>query len=110
MKRVFFLITVTLILAEVNAAGQGPFSENIAITKNDIEKAGTSIPVSDIGEPVGSVKLYTPRWIEATDATPAYAVVEGSIFPVDPNGWPINFRVLLPASWSNRAMQLVVVE
>jgi pimeloyl-ACP methyl ester carboxylesterase len=105
MKRFYFLFTVTLILAEVIAVGQGPFSEDIGITKNDIEKAGSSIPVSAIGEPVGSVKLYTPRWIEATGATPAYSVVEGSIFPVDPNGWPINFRVLLPASWSHRAMQ-----
>jgi hypothetical protein len=51
------------------------------------------------------VKLYEPRWIDATDDTPAYCVVEGSIFPVDSNGWPINFRVLLPASWSQRAMQ-----
>ena len=55
-----FLITVTLILAEVVAAGQDSSSENIVITKTDIEKAGTSIPVSAIGEPVGSVKLYTP--------------------------------------------------
>ena len=105
MKRLFNLIIAALILAEVVAAGQESSSKNIVITKTDIEKAGTSIPVSAIGEPVGSVKLYTPRWVEATDATPAYAVVEGSIFPVDPNGWPINFRVLLPASWSYRAMQ-----
>jgi pimeloyl-ACP methyl ester carboxylesterase len=105
MKRLYFLITVALILVEVLAAGQGPSSENIVITKNDIEKTGTSIAVSAIGEPVGSVKLYRARWIEATGNTPAYAVVEGSISPVDPNGWPINFRVLLPASWSNRAMQ-----
>ena len=105
MKRLNILITVTFILAEVVAAGQNFSSKNIVITKTDIEKAGTSIPVSAIGEPVGSVKLYDPRWVEATDATPAYAIVEGSIFPVDPNGWPINFRVLLPASWSRRAMQ-----
>jgi len=105
MKRLNILITVTIILAEVVAAGQNFSSKNIVITKTDIEKAGTSIPVSAIGEPVGSVKLYDPRWVEATDAMPAYAIVEGSIFPVDPNGWPINFRVLLPASWSRRAMQ-----
>jgi feruloyl esterase len=74
--------------------------------QTDLIKAGTSIPVSSIGEPVGSVKLYKPHWIEATDATPAYGVVEGSIFPVDPNGWPINFRVLLPAGWSQHAMQV----
>jgi feruloyl esterase len=105
MKRLNILITVTFILAEVVAAGQNFSSKNIVITKTDIEKAGTSIPVSAIGEPVGSVKLYDPRWVEATDAMPAYAIVEGSIFPVDPNGWPINFRVLLPASWSRRSMQ-----
>jgi len=105
MKRVLFFINAILILAVVVVAGQDFSSKNIVITKTDIEKAGTSIPVSAIGEPVGSVKLYDPRWVEATDATPAYAIVEGSIIPVDPNGWPINFRVLLPASWSRRAMQ-----
>lgn len=105
MKRLFSLIIATVILAGFVSAGQGYPTDNIIITRTDIEKAGTSIPVSYIGEPVGSVKLYPPRWVEATDATPAYAVVEGSIFPVDPNGWPINFRVLLPASWSRRAMQ-----
>lgn len=105
MKRILFFITATLILAEVVVAGQDFSSKNIVITKTDIEKAGTSIAVSAIGEPVGSVKLYDLRWVEATDATPAYAIVEGSIFPGDPNGWPINFRVLLPASWSRRAMQ-----
>jgi pimeloyl-ACP methyl ester carboxylesterase len=105
MKRLFFLITSTLILAEVVVVGQDSSFKNIVITKTDIEKAGTSIPVSSIGEPVSSVKLYAPRWVEATDVTPAYAVVEGSIFPADPNGWPINFRVLLPSSWSHSAIQ-----
>ena len=37
---------------------------------------------------------------------PAYGVVEGSILSVDPQGWPINFRIVLPASWSRRSMQL----
>ncbi len=78
----------------------------IDIQNSDLNKAGTSISVSLIGEPVGSVKLYEPRWVDATENMPAYGVVEGSIFPVDPNGWPINFRVLLPASWSQRSMQL----
>jgi feruloyl esterase len=105
MKRLCFIITLTLLLAEVTVLGQGSSSGNKVITRADLEKAGTSIPVSDIGEPVGSVKLYTPRWVESTDASPAYGVVEGSILPVDPNGWPINFRVLLPATWSFRAIQ-----
>ncbi len=105
MKRLSFLIISAVILAESAASGQDVYSKNKVIARTDLEKAGTSIPVSAIGEPVSSVKLYPPRWIEATDATPAYGVVEGSIFPVDPNGWPINFRVLLPASWSYRSLQ-----
>jgi feruloyl esterase len=78
----------------------------IVITKADLDKIGTSVPAADIGEPVSSVKLYAPRWVEATGTAPAYGVVEGSIMPVDPNGWPINFRVVLPATWSLRGMQL----
>lgn len=77
----------------------------ITISKLDLANVGTSISAEAIGEPVGSVKLYEPRWVEANGDAPAYAVVEGSIFPVDPQGWPINFRVLLPSSWSQRSMQ-----
>jgi feruloyl esterase len=105
MKKLSFLIIAAVFLAEAAVAGQDASLGNKIITKTDLEKAGTSIPASAIGEPVSSVKLNVPRWVEATGATPAYGIVEGSIFPVDPNGWPINFRVLLPASWSHRAMQ-----
>jgi hypothetical protein len=84
---------------------QNRVSAEIKINKTDLDKAGTDIPASAIGEPVSSVRLYPPRWVEANESTPAYGVVEGSILPVDPNGWPINFRVILPASWSRRAMQ-----
>jgi len=66
---------------------------------------GASIPVSAIGEPVRAVQLSAPRWVAGTDAASGYATVEGSILPVDPNGKPINFRVVLPASWSRRAIQ-----
>jgi hypothetical protein len=105
MKKTFcFVITLYLLVATVTYS-QSKVPTDIVITKADMIKAGTSIPTTSIGEPVGSVKLYDPRWIEATEATPAYGVVEGSIFPVDSNGWPINFRVLLPANWSQRAMQ-----
>lgn len=105
MKTSICLIITFLILFGAPTFSRSKNPTDIVISKADIEKVGQSIPVSSIGEPVGSVKLYQPRWIEATDASPAYGVVEGSIFPVDPNGWPINFRVLLPASWSQRAMQ-----
>ena len=100
-----FLLLVLSLLLILPASGQGSSSTAITISKSDLEKAGTSIPVSAIGEPVGSVTLYPPRWIEATDATPAHGVVEGSIFPAGQNGWPINFRVILPSSWSRRSVQ-----
>lgn len=105
MKKSLFSTLVLFVLACTLSVGQTKVLPEISITKADMAKAGTSIPVSLIGEPVGSVKLYEPRWVEATETTPAFGVVEGSIFPVDPNGWPINFRVLLPANWSQRAMQ-----
>lgn len=105
MKKIFSFIVASFLLAGAATYGQSSVPVEIVITRYDMIKAGTSIPVTSIGEPVGSIKLYEPRWVEATDDTPAYGVVEGSIFPVDPNGWPINFRVLLPASWSQRAMQ-----
>lgn len=71
-----------------------------------VEKVGTTIPASAIGEPVGGVTLSPPRWIEATSNAVAHVLVEGSIAPKDPQGKPINFRVLLPASWSRRAIQM----
>ncbi len=105
MRKTYCFVVALLLLSGSLSFGQAKVPANSTISKADLAKAGESVPVSAIGEPVGSVKIYEPRWIEATDATPAYGVVEGSIFPVDPNGWPINFRVLLPASWSHRAMQ-----
>jgi feruloyl esterase len=104
MKRIFFLLLI-LPLGIIIASSQGTPDQLVIITKADIEKAGTSIPVQSIGEPVSSVKLYPPRWIEAAGDTPAYGVVEGSILPVDSNGWPINFRVLLPSGFTRRAVQ-----
>ncbi|MDD4032604.1 MAG: tannase/feruloyl esterase family alpha/beta hydrolase [Bacteroidales bacterium] len=105
MKRFAYLLVTLFFLVSSSIFAQTKVPANIVITKNDLLKAGESITTSNIGEPVGSVILYEPRWIEATEATPAYGVVEGSIFPVDPKGWPINFRVVLPSSWSHRAMQ-----
>lgn len=93
-----------LLLVSVMAYGQQA-SANAVITKDDLKKIGTSIPASSIGEPVGSVKLYEPRWVEASGDRQAFAVIEGSIMPVDPKGWPINFRVLLPSSWSFHSLQ-----
>jgi feruloyl esterase len=105
MKKNLYLALILFVWASSVAFAQKKELTVVTIGKSDLSKVGTSIEVAQIGEPVGSVKLYEPRWIEATETSPAYAVVEGSIFPVDPKGWPINFRVLLPSSWSQRAMQ-----
>jgi pimeloyl-ACP methyl ester carboxylesterase len=84
-----------------------PASGNKIITQADVtaERVGDSIPASAIGEPVSAVKLSAPRWVAGADANSSSATVDGSILPVDPNGKPINFRVILPASWSRRAIQ-----
>jgi feruloyl esterase len=71
-------------------------------------KLGTGIPVSSIGEPVAAVTLAEPRWVDATGNAPAYCSIDGAMAPTDtsPNGRPINFRVVLPASWAGRAAQI----
>ena len=67
---------------------------------------GTSIPREAIGEPVSAVTLTTPAWTAAAGAS--YCAVTGSMAPVDtsPNARAINFRVVLPATWDGRAVQL----
>src|SRR5436190_14829423 len=69
---------------------------------------GTTIPVSSIGEPVAGVTLAAPRWVAATGNAPAYCSVDGVMAPTDisSNGRSINFRVVLPASWTSHAVQL----
>jgi feruloyl esterase len=72
-----------------------------------VAKLGDSIPSTAIGEPVSSVALSAPAWIEANGPAPARCQVEGRIAPVDtsPTSRPINFRVWLPAAWNRRAAQ-----
>ena len=69
-------------------------------------RVGASIPVSAIGEPASGVTLAAPAWVAATESTAAYCSVEGAIAPVSGDARPINFRVVLPASWTLRAVQL----
>jgi hypothetical protein len=70
-------------------------------------KLGSTIPVSAIGESVSGVTLKDPVWQGASGSNPAYCSVEGSMAPIskETNAKPINFRVILPASWSRRAAQ-----
>jgi hypothetical protein len=69
---------------------------------------GGTIPIAAIGEPVSGVTLSDPRWIAPTSVVPAHCAVDGVISPIDrgSNAKPINFRVVLPASWSGRAVQM----
>jgi feruloyl esterase len=71
-----------------------------------VATVGASIPPAQIGEPVASVTLSAPHWSAASGTQVAYCSVDGAMAPVDPAAPPINFRVLLPASWSHRAVQL----
>jgi len=92
------------------AGGQAPAPSDDKIlseTGCTAEKIGSSIPTSSIGEPVAGVTLSAPRWVAATGNAPAYCSVDGAMAPVDTsaNGRPINFRVVLPASWSRRSVQ-----
>lgn len=79
---------------------------NLTLAAADLtaDRVGKSIPTSAIGEPVSAVNLSQPRWVE--NAAGGYGVVEGAILPVDSKSKPINFRVMLPASWSRRAAQM----
>jgi feruloyl esterase len=71
-------------------------------------RLGSGIPIASIGEPVAGVTLAAPRWVAATDNPVAYCSIDGAMAPTDTSsqGRPINFRVILPASWSSHAVQI----
>jgi feruloyl esterase len=81
-----------------------------AITAADCtsDRLGSSVAPSAIGEPVRSVTLSAPSWVEAANGVPAHCRVNGTMAPIDTasTSRPINFSVVLPASWSRRAAQL----
>ena len=103
-KYVLFLLAISLAcfinVTTVQAAGE------TVITEADctVEKLGSSIPVTAIGEPVSGVTLKAPVWNAASGSNPAYCSVDGAMAPVskEGNARPINFRIALPASWSGR--------
>jgi hypothetical protein len=92
------------------AAPNPAIASGKAITTADCtaERLGTSVDASAIGEPVRSVTLSAPSWVEATNGVPAHCRVNGTMAPIDTasTARPINFSVVLPASWSRRAAQL----
>jgi hypothetical protein len=112
--KIFIAIGLVYVLSAFSIKAQTKIpmgqTENKTITEADCtaEKLGASIPVSAIGEPVSGVTLSAPVWTNAVNAAPAYCSVNGAMAPVskEANARPINFRVVLPASWSRRATQL----
>lgn len=112
--RLMFAVGLLCLVSAGSAKAQTGVSsggaENRVIAQSDCtaEKLGSSIPVSAIGEPVSGITLEAPVWTKAENAAPAYCTVNGVMAPVskEPSSRPINFRVVLPASWSRRAVQL----
>jgi hypothetical protein len=114
-KATQFLLAINLsylfgsnIWSEAQTRTSETLSENKVIAEADCTaaKLGSSIPISAIGEPVSGVTLNAPVWTGAAGSNPAYCSVKGAMAPVDANGKPINFQVVLPVSWSYRAAQL----
>ena len=97
------------LLASVCLAQNPAADSNKTIAEADCTaaKVGETVPVRAIGEPVASVTLNAPRWTAAAGA-PAYCSVDGVMAPIETTAYarPINFRVILPASWSRRGVQI----
>ena len=109
-----FLITLLALSGATSSARQA-IAERSPVAEHVLEEGacatprlGATISVASIGEPVSAVTLDPPVWTAATAASPAYCSIGGSLAPVDtaPNAQPIHFRVVLPASWTGRAIQL----
>ncbi len=112
-------VTLSLVTALLIVTSARPQFEQLAPAAAPVQKTlaemdcsksalGNSIPIASIKEPVSGVSLNEPRWTAGNGATPAYCAVDGVISPVDQrsSAKPINFRVLLPAAWSGRAVHM----
>ncbi|HET9362496.1 MAG TPA: tannase/feruloyl esterase family alpha/beta hydrolase [Vicinamibacterales bacterium] len=120
MRIATYVVSVALLLwclaPATGAQAPSPTGETVRRTGSEVvitaadctsTKVGTTIATSAIGEPVRSVMLSSPAWVEAAGGV-AHCRVDGTMAPVDTNSTarPINFRVVLPASWSRRAAQI----
>ena len=105
---IVFTGALALLLWSMSSApdAQSP-SRTIGPADCTVEKLGSSIPVTSIGEPVSAVSLEAPRWVDAARGSLPYCTVNGSMAPVDrsPTAKAINFQVAFPSTWSGRAAQ-----
>jgi feruloyl esterase len=94
-------------VAQENRAA--PASANRSVTETECAAPSlvATIAPAAIGEPVRSVTLQA-AWVAATETVPAHCRVDGVFAPVDTaaTARPINFRVILPASWNRRGAQM----
>jgi feruloyl esterase len=101
-------IAARIVEPQAAAAPLPDVGERKTITDADCTSAKLAAPmaVSEIGEPVSAVSLKDPVWTAATDTAPAFCSIEGALSAIDTSAPPITFRVVLPASWTLRAVQL----
>jgi pimeloyl-ACP methyl ester carboxylesterase len=99
-----------MVLSSKAVSSQAPAAEAAKVISAEdctSERLGTTISASAIGEPVAGVSLAAPKWVSGSNA-PAYCSIDGAMAPMDTSshGRAINFRVVLPASWTRRAAQM----
>ena len=80
------------------------------------ELAGLKIPAPAIGLPTSGATITSATLVGATPQSvdpntgnivlpmPEYCKVIGTIAPIDPNAFPINFEINLPTGWNDRSM------
>ena len=104
------MVSVTAVQTAPRAAQPSGPPTLATITQADCTdaKLTATIPSTKIGEPVSAVTLAAPAWVVASGNVPDHCRIDGSFLPVDksPTARPINFRVILPASWNRRAVQM----
>jgi len=106
----FAVLLVFAALSSKAVSSQAPAVESTKVISAEdctSERLGTAIPISAIGEPVAGISLAAPKWVSAGNA-PAYCSIDGAMAPMDKSshGRAINFRVVLPGSWTMRSAQM----
>jgi Tannase and feruloyl esterase len=114
------LVLTSLAIARVDQAAPGliaaagsrlpALGANVTLAEADCTaaKLGGPIAPNEIGEAVAGVTLAPPAWVGEAGGTPPSCRIDGVMAPVDTSATakPINFRVVLPASWNHRGAQI----
>jgi hypothetical protein len=70
-------------LGEFRVSASGARSQSLAAADCTAERLGTSVAPSAIGEPVRSVTLSAPSWVDAANGVPAHCRVNGSMASIE---------------------------